>query len=76
MVTAAPERTNEEKTYELLNEVVLYESGTYRRVRQYFKGWHPELHGVFMWGLQGRETMIERDSIRPLATFFVNGYGK
>jgi len=58
---------------QLVGEVVLYSSptGTFRRIRRYYKGKHPLLNGVYVQGLTGWETMVEIDSIRATNTFEV-----
>lgn len=55
---------------EVLDEQVLYQQGVYRRVRQYLRGWHPEL-GVLHMGWQGQETIVEKDMIRASVKFMV-----
>ena len=54
----------------VLAEEVLTGQGTFRRVRQFLSGWHSEL-GIMTNGWQGRETVVEKDSIRPLFVFRV-----
>lgn len=56
------------KTYDqvpVVGEVVLNQDGTFRRIRQYLAGWHPE-RGVLHFGWSGRETIVERDVISPI----------
>lgn len=55
---------------EILDEQILAQNGSYRKVKQYLKGWHPDLGKLHM-GWQGKETIIERDVISPVRTFTV-----
>lgn len=57
---------------ELLDEQILYQQGSFSRVKRYYRGWHLELGGIFTnKGLKGQETIVERDAIRPVRTFMV-----
>jgi hypothetical protein len=58
---------------QLVGEVVLSSSptGTFRRVRRYYKGMCPELNGVYVRGYTGWETMVETDVIRASHVFEV-----
>ena len=55
---------------EILGEEVLHKQGSFSRVRRYLRGWHPKL-GVLSEGLQGRETIVEEDIIKPIGVFRV-----
>ena len=59
-----------EKRIEIVGEQVLYQNGSFRRVRRWIRGWHPEL-GQLMMGFTGPETVMEVDSIRPMGTYYV-----
>lgn len=54
----------------ILDEQILYQKGSFKRVRQYLRGWHPELGKLHM-GWQGRETVVEKEAVAPAATFTV-----
>lgn len=54
----------------ILDTQVIYQSGAYKRIRQWVKGIHPEL-GIISKGWTGWETIIERDVIKPIHTFYV-----
>lgn len=56
---------------QVLSEEELYRQGSYARVKQYVRGWHPE-EGILHWGFTGKETIIERDVISPVMTFNVS----
>ena len=56
---------------EILNRETLYEQGVFRRVREWKRGWNKE-DGLFCIGWSGKETLIERDIIRPLNIFEVS----
>jgi hypothetical protein len=49
---------------EVLDQQVLYRQGSYKRVRQVIRGWHPNL-GIMTDGWQGKETIVIKDLIRP-----------
>ena len=51
---------------EILDEQVLHEQGSFRRVRRYLRGWHPELGGILHMGWQGKETIIKCDVIKAV----------
>lgn len=55
---------------EILDEKILYQQGTFSRVRRYLAGWHPEL-GILHIGWQGPETIVERDIITPKCVLIV-----
>lgn len=59
-----------QKDIEILSEEVLHQQGSYRRVRRWLKGKHPEL-GTLVQGWTGWETMQEIDVIKPMAVFTV-----
>jgi len=59
---------------ELLHEEVLSRRGPIERVRRYWRGAHPEL-GALHAGLTGRETLEERDRVRPTHTVRVEAAG-
>ncbi len=58
-----------------LDSEIIEVHGSFRRVRYWFHGWHPDLcHGPddkLIHGLTGRETVVVRDELRPLRTFTV-----
>jgi hypothetical protein len=56
---------------ELLDERIIYVSGCFKRVKRWYRGVHAEI-GVVIMGLTGLETVVEKDIIIPLQTFFVN----
>ena len=52
----------------ILGEVVLCHKNSYKIVRRYLEGVHPEL-GIIAWGLSGKlETIQEIDIISPIRT--------
>ena len=55
---------------EIIGREVLYENRSFRRVRDYVSGHHPEL-GILHNGWSGDETIIERDVITPIVQFDV-----
>lgn len=55
---------------EILDEQVIYQQGSFRRVRRWLRGAHPDL-GVLIWGLTGLETLQEKDVIKPMFTVTV-----
>jgi len=65
------ERVKRPLPHELLGLHVLTEQGSYKRVREYREGWHPEEGGTLIEGLTGQETVVERNSIEPLGIFEV-----
>lgn len=56
----------------ILGEEVVLQRGTFRRVRQYVAGWHPEL-GTLHFGWSGRETIVEVDRIMPVQVVVAGG---
>ena len=55
---------------ELLDEQIIYQNGSFVRLRRWFRGNHPS-RGVLVCGYTGIETMEEKAVIRPLYTFMV-----
>ena len=55
---------------EVLSEIVLYQKGSYKRVRRYLRGVHPD-RGVIIRGFTGLETIEEKDIIVPMGKFTV-----
>ena len=55
---------------QILSEIVIRDHGTYRRVRQYLPGHHPQL-GLLTSGWSGAETVVERDVIVPVRRIVV-----
>lgn len=60
---------------EILDEEILYEQGSFRRVKRYLKGSHPEL-GKLVRGLTGWETLVEVDVVVPMGIFEVHEQSK
>jgi hypothetical protein len=54
---------------QVLGEQILYQQGSFKRVKRYLKGFHPEL-GKLYEGLSGKETIQEKDIITPVITFY------
>ena len=55
---------------ELLDEQVICQSGSWQRVRRWWRGIHPEI-GTITMGWSGWETVEERDRVRAVHTFQV-----
>ncbi len=55
---------------EILDEVILYQKGCFKRVKRWLRGRHPHL-GILIQGYTGIETVVESDVIVPMATFEV-----
>jgi hypothetical protein len=55
---------------EILGEIVVSQKGSFKRVRRYLRGVHPE-RGIIIHGFTGLETMEEKDCIVPMVTFNV-----
>jgi ABC-type polysaccharide/polyol phosphate transport system ATPase subunit len=53
---------------EILSEIVLYQKGSFKRVRRYLRNKHPSL-GVITKGFTGWETVQEIDVIIPMGKF-------
>ncbi len=49
---------------ELLDEKVIFQKGSFKRVRRWYRGIHPTL-GVIIKGLTGWETVADQDVITP-----------
>lgn len=58
----------------VLDTKVVSQVGPIRHVIQCIRGWHPEL-GRLQWGLQGQETVIEKDVLTPLKVIRVSSNG-
>ena len=56
---------------ELLDEQVICQSGSWQRVRRWWRGIHPEI-GTITMGWSGWETVEERDRVRAVHTFQVH----
>jgi len=50
---------------ELLCEQVITQNGGFRRVRRWWKGWHPGPGRKLCFGWQGEETLEETTVIKP-----------
>lgn len=55
---------------EILDEHVIHQSGSFKRVKRWLRGWHPKL-GVLHFGYSGQETIQEVDVITPMVVFTV-----
>ena len=55
----------------ILDEQVLYQSGSFRKVRRYVKGKHPHLGPMLVGWSGGWETIWETEVIRPIGVFRV-----
>lgn len=62
-----------EKMIEIVGEEVIHQQNSFRRVRRWIKGWHPEL-GLLTFGYTGPETVMEVDLIRPMGTYIVTEF--
>ena len=60
----------DKESSELLSEVVLKDNGAFKKIRRYYKGWHPEIPNAVLIsnGYQGKETKVEIDIIKPSKT--------
>lgn len=57
---------------EILDEQILAQNGSFKRVKRYLRGWHPDLPNARLhMGWQGRETIVEKDVITPIKTFTI-----
>lgn len=63
---------NQNSELKLLDEKVIFRSGSYKRVRRWFEGMHS--FGVIIKGFTGWETVIEQDVIIPTGTFIIEDY--
>jgi len=50
---------------EILDEVTLIRRGSYKRVRRYLRGRHPD-RGILIHGITGWETVEEIDVLSPM----------
>jgi len=51
---------------------VIYTQGCFSRVRIWYAGWIPGIHGIFTHGWRGEEqTMVQKDIITAVGTFTV-----
>ncbi len=57
---------------ELLNEKILSRRGSFKRVRRWWRGIHPD-RGTITKGWTGWETVEEADRVLPIKTFTVSG---
>jgi hypothetical protein len=55
---------------EILDEQVVYQQGSFRKVKRWLRGVHPHL-GVITNGLTGLETFQELSVVRPMHTVSV-----
>lgn len=55
---------------QILDERIIEEQGSFKRVRWFIQGHHPEL-GRLHFGWSGKETIIEKDVITPIKKFEV-----
>ncbi|MBI2018919.1 hypothetical protein HYS96_04420 [Candidatus Daviesbacteria bacterium] len=60
---------------DLLGTTVIFDGGSFKRVVNFYRGWHPELGGRLHQGLQGQETAVEREILRPIRVFRVTENG-
>ena len=63
-------KTQESTRLEILDEKILFKSGSFEKVKRWIKGKHPTL-GQIMWGFTGWETVQEYSRIVPMGTFTV-----
>lgn len=56
---------------EILSEEIIHQQGSFRRVKRWLRGCHPDL-GLIINGDTGVETVVELDIIKP--TCVVNVY--
>lgn len=56
---------------EVLGEEIVYRSGSFVRIKRWLRGVHPKL-GTIVHGLTGWETLVEKDVIKPVHTFYVH----
>lgn len=55
----------------VISEIVISQNKSYCRVKRYIEGWYPYL-GTLIFGLTGKETVIETDVIKPSLTIFID----
>ena len=56
---------------EILSEKIIYQKGCFRRIQRWLRGIHPQ-QGVIIKGYTGWETIVEKDVITPMKTFWVS----
>lgn len=56
---------------EILDEEIVYQSGSFTRIKRWLRGVHPKL-GTIVRGITGWETLVEKDVIKPANTFYVH----
>lgn len=54
----------------ILDEHVLYQQGSFKKVRRWIEGWHPHL-GLLTWGITGKETIVEETVIKPQIEYHI-----
>ncbi len=56
-----------ESKLNLVSETVLQEQGAFKKVRRFYKGWHPSIPNAVLIGngYQGKETKVETTIIKP-----------
>jgi hypothetical protein len=55
---------------DILDEQVLYQNGSFRRIRRWLMGWYPE-RGILIIGYTGKETIEEISKVIPIGLFVV-----
>lgn len=55
---------------EILGEQMLYQNGSFHKIRRWLRGVHPEF-GIIVQGYTGWETMVDADVIKPMITVHV-----
>jgi hypothetical protein len=51
---------------------VIYQQGCFSRIKIWYDGWIPNIHGVFTRGWQNeKQTVVSKDAITPIFTFEV-----
>ena len=58
------------KEIEILDEQIIYQQGSFRKIRRWLRGIQPHL-GIIINGLTGLETLQETNIIKPIHTFTV-----
>ena len=57
----------------ILHEQVLEQQNSFRRVKRYIRGWHPEIkNAVLIKGITGKETYFEGTVIEPIGVFYID----
>lgn len=59
-----------DKNIEILDEEIIYENKSFRKLKRWIKGIHPEL-GIIVRGYTGFETLIEKEVIIPMKKYEV-----